>query len=71
MVFEAFYKTFMSVSTPAVAPPISQKTTLTAEEDSLIEDIQLLSDILADTVNRNSPRIHDLYLQFRKYGLTR
>lgn len=54
-----------------VGVPLSQQTTLTEEEKPLLEDIETLSAILAETVNRVNPKIHDIYAQFRAYGLTR
>lgn len=37
----------------------------------LLEDIELLSGILADVVQSENPRVHDLYTQLREYGLER
>jgi hypothetical protein len=51
--------------------PLSQQAALTEKESPLVEDIELLSAILAETVNRVNPKIHDIYTQFRKYGLQR
>jgi phosphoenolpyruvate carboxylase len=36
-----------------------------------MRDIDLLSDILADIVKKEDPIVHDLYTQFRRYGLER
>jgi len=57
--------------TSNIAAPMSQKATLTDTDAPLVEDIQLLNDILAETVSRVNPRVHDLYKKFRLYGLTR
>ena len=54
-----------------VSEPLSQKAVLTDKEAPLVEDIQLLSDILAETVQGVNPRVHDLYTKFRQYGLAR
>ena len=51
--------------------PMSQITEVTDREAPLMNNIQLLSDILADTVKRGNPRIHDLYQDFRQLGLDR
>ena len=56
---------------PKIGIPLSQQAALTDKETPLIEDIQLLSDILAETVKRVSPKIHDIYTEFRALGLTR
>jgi len=37
----------------------------------LLKDIELLSGILADVVESENPRVHDLYTQLRDYGLER
>lgn len=37
----------------------------------LLKDIEMLSDILADVVQRGNPRVHDLYCKMRQYGLER
>jgi hypothetical protein len=58
-------------TTHTVSEPLSQKVALTKKEEPLIEDLQLLTDILADTVKRGNPRVHELYTKFRKYGLAR
>lgn len=54
-----------------ISEPLTQKVALTAKEQPLIEDISLLSDLLADVVKRGNPRVHELYTKFRKYGLER
>ena len=58
-------------TTHLVSEPLSQKVAVSEEEKPIIDDIQLLSDILADTVKRGNPRVHELYTKFRKYGLAR
>ena len=55
-----------------VAPPLSQSTKVKTEVDApLLQDIDSLSDILSDIVNREDPQSHNLYEEFRKYGLQR
>lgn len=51
--------------------PLTQKASLTKKDDALVNDIELLSSILAETVKRGSPRTHELYTRFRQYGLAR
>ena len=54
-----------------VSEPLTQRASLTEKDDPLVKDIELLSSILAETVKRGNPRIHELYTQFRQYGLAR
>ena len=54
-----------------IGAPLSQQASLTEKEAPLVEDIELLSDILAETVKRVNPKIHDIYTKFRKLGLAR
>jgi phosphoenolpyruvate carboxylase len=37
----------------------------------LLKDIEMLTDLLADVVKRENPRVHDLYDKLRKFGLKR
>ena len=55
-----------------VSIPLSQAATLQQGRDGpLMRDINMLTDILADIVQRESPRIHDLFEEFRGYGVER
>ena len=58
-------------ATNTVSEPLTQKASLTDKDDPLVQDIELLSNILAETVKRGNPRIHELYTRFRQYGLAR
>ena len=52
--------------------PLSQATALDKERDSpLIDDINMLSDILANLIKREDPKVHELYQEFRQMGLNR
>mmetsp|Transcript_20057 Transcript_20057/g.29758 ORF Transcript_20057/g.29758 Transcript_20057/m.29758 type:complete len:1000 (+) Transcript_20057:186-3185(+) len=42
-----------------------------AKWGALLKDIELLSGILADVVETENPRVHDLYTELREYGLER
>lgn len=55
----------------SVGAPMAQKVNVTKDELPLVEDIDYLSGILAETVNRVNPKIHDVYTKFRQYGLKR
>lgn len=55
-----------------VSVPLSQAATvdvLTAS--TMMKDIKMLSDILAEVVERENPRVHDLYCQMLQLGLER
>lgn len=55
-----------------VAAPLSQTAALDKErEGPLLADIELLSDILSELVNTEDSTVHDLYEEFRQYGLDR
>jgi Phosphoenolpyruvate carboxylase len=55
-----------------VAAPLSQTATLNKDREApLLADIELLSDILSDLVKTEDPTVHDLYEEFRQYGLDR
>ena len=55
-----------------VSIPLSQAPTLVQGRDGpLMRDINMLTDILADIVQRENPRIHDLFEEFRGYGVER
>lgn len=58
-------------NTRKIGAPLSQQAELTEKEASLVADIELLSDILAETVERVNPKIHDIYTKFRALGLAR
>lgn len=55
-----------------VSVPLSQAATVDdLTESTLMRDIQMLSDILAQVVERENPQVHDLYCQMRQLGLDR
>lgn len=55
-----------------VSVPLSQAATVDdMTEATLMRDIQMLSDILAEVVERDNPQVHDLYCQMRELGLER
>jgi phosphoenolpyruvate carboxylase len=55
-----------------IAAPLSQSAALNKDREApLLRDIELLSDILSDLVNTEDPAVHDLYEEFRQYGLDR
>jgi hypothetical protein len=53
-----------------VSVPLSQAAAVD-EDSTLMKDIQMLNDILAELVERDNPEVHDLYCQFRQLGLDR
>jgi hypothetical protein len=53
-----------------VSVPLSQAATV-GVDSTLMEDIQMLNDILAEVVEKENPEVHDLYCQFRQLGLDR
>jgi hypothetical protein len=63
----------VKTSNSSITAPLSQQSSSTETEDLKVlkADIELLSTILAETVQRSNPKIHDLYEQFRRDGLTR
>jgi phosphoenolpyruvate carboxylase len=51
---------------------LSQTATLDKDREApLLADIELLSDILSDLVKTEDPTVHNLYEEFRQYGLDR
>jgi len=55
-----------------VSVPLSQAATVDdLTESTLMRDIQMLSDILGEVVERENPQVHDLYRQMRQLGLER
>jgi phosphoenolpyruvate carboxylase len=55
-----------------VSVPLSQSGSVNKDRDApLLRDIELLSDIFSDIVNAEDPVVHDLYEEFRQYGLER
>jgi hypothetical protein len=55
-----------------VSVPLSQAAILdNLTNSTLMRDIQMLSDILAEVVERENPQVHDLYCQMRELGLER
>jgi hypothetical protein len=53
-----------------VSVPLSQAAAVDADS-TLMKDIQMLNDILAELVDRENPEVHDLYRKFRQLGLDR
>jgi phosphoenolpyruvate carboxylase len=63
-----------NVTAPSVGVTTAALTEMTLDmkvHGPLLRDIEMLSDILADVVQRDNPRVHDLYCQLREYGLER
>jgi len=58
-------------ATLKVSAPLSQSGHLKERDEPLTKDIELLTDILADMIDKESPKVHDLYKQFRQHGLDR
>jgi phosphoenolpyruvate carboxylase len=55
-----------------IAVPLSQSGSIDLNRDApLLNDIQLLSQVLSEIVQSESQTVHDLYEQFREYGLER
>jgi len=57
--------------TSKVDVAITEKLRLDEQDAPLLTDIELLSDILSETVKRENQRTYDLYNKFREYGLKR
>jgi len=56
----------------SVALPLSQSGQINENRDApLMKDIEVLSGILSDIVETEDATVHDLYEEFRKYGLDR
>lgn len=51
--------------------PMSQVGQVSVREAPLIHDIELLGNILSEIVQSENPRVHDLFEEFRQYGLER
>ena len=74
-------KTAASAATGAVAPsspnkesstaPLSQAAELTPEDEPLLRDIAMLSDMLEEVVQKDDPEADALYRKFRGLGLDR
>lgn len=59
-------------ATEMVAAPLSQVVEPDTIRDApLLRDVEMLSDMLAEVVDRDSPKVHDLYTRFRRHGLNR
>lgn len=56
---------------PQGSVPLSQADLDEVKDKPLLDDIQLLTDILADVVKRENPKVQELYTRFRRYGLER
>ena len=55
-----------------VGLPLSQSPSTKTERDApLMRDIDMLSNILSEIVETEDKVVHDLYEEFRKYGLDR
>jgi Phosphoenolpyruvate carboxylase len=55
-----------------VAAPLTQSAGIDENREApLMRDIDILSDILSDLVNRENPKVHDLYEEFRRLGTDR
>jgi len=53
-------------------PPLAQAAEVDDVVDApLMNDIQMLSDILAEVVKKDNPRVHELYTQLRQHGIER
>jgi len=64
--------TTLKVSGGEASAPLSQRTAIDGELDGpLLNDIELLNEILASIVKRESPAVHDKFLELRDYGLDR
>ena len=74
-------KAAASAATGAVAPsspnkesstaPLSQAAELTPEDEPLLRDIAMLSDMLEEVVKKDDPEADALYRKFRGLGLDR
>ena len=74
-------KTAAAAATGAVAPsspnkesstaPLSQAAELTPEDEPLLRDIAMLSDMLEEVVQKDDPEADALYRKFRGLGLDR
>jgi hypothetical protein len=53
-----------------VSVPLSQAAAVDVDS-TLMKDIQMLNNILAELVDRENPMVHNLYCQFRQLGLDR
>jgi len=64
--------TTLKVSGGETSAPLSQRASIDDVVDApLLNDIELLSGILATIVERESPKVHDKFLELRSYGLDR
>ena len=54
-----------------ISIPLSQSTSLSKNDAPLMKDIQMLTEILSDLVQYESPQVHDLYEEFLQYGQQR
>lgn len=65
-------ETDMAVYQPDLSiPEPSSEGVKDVDDHPLLRDIEILSDMLADVVKRDSPHVHELYNQLRKHGLDR
>lgn len=51
-----------------VSIPLSQSTALSKTDAPLMRDIQMLTEILSDLVEKEDPRVHELCEEFLEYG---
>lgn len=54
-----------------VSLPLSQSFKVSDREAPLMNDIEMLSNILAEIVQSEDPKVHDIFIEFRDYGLER
>jgi hypothetical protein len=54
-----------------ISIPLSQSTTLSKNDAPLMRDIQMLTEILSDLVEKEDPRVHELCEEFLEYGKQR
>ncbi|VEU37851.1 unnamed protein product [Pseudo-nitzschia multistriata] len=54
-----------------VSIPLSQSSTLSANDAPLMRDIEMLTDILSDLVLSENPKVHELCREFINYGQQR
>ena len=54
-----------------VSIPLSQASTLSANDAPLMRDIEMLTEILSDLVRHENPKVHELCEEFFGYGQQR
>ncbi len=58
-------------STPSSADSLTEVKDNAEVDEKLMKDIEMLSNILSEIVQRENPHVHELYTKFRKHGLDR